>query len=152
MAVPTKRPSAYADTSYLFSLVLPDSNSFAAIAYLRAHAMELIFTSWQRCELQNALRLAVWRGNYDLAAMRRACDRISKDVEIGNLQDGSLIWPEVLDLVEELGEKHTMALGVRTLDLLHVAAAVSLGAERFLTFDERQVPLARAAGLHVAKL
>ena len=34
-----------------------------------------------------------------------------------------------------------------TLDTLHVACALELGAERFWTFDARQAKLARAVGL-----
>jgi predicted nucleic acid-binding protein len=41
---------------------------------------------------------------------------------------------------------------VRTLDLLHVAAAVSLGAKNFITCDGRQLALANAAGLHANKI
>jgi len=37
-----------------------------------------------------------------------------------------------------------------TLDTLHVASALELGAERFWTFDERQAKLARAVGLKVS--
>jgi predicted nucleic acid-binding protein len=36
---------------------------------------------------------------------------------------------------------------VRTLDSLHVACALELKAERFWTFDDRQVRLAEAVGL-----
>ncbi|MGA2250711.1 hypothetical protein [Terracidiphilus sp.] len=39
-------------------------------------------------------------------------------------------------------------LGVRTLDSLHVACALELGARSFWTFDERQERLAIAAGLN----
>ena len=45
-----------------------------------------------------------------------------------------------------------MIYAVRSLDLLHVAAAVSLGAKKFLTCDARQLALARAAGLHADKI
>jgi len=47
----------------------------------------------------------------------------------------------------ELGQKYVPLLGVRTLDALHIASALELGAERFWTFDERQAKLARAVGL-----
>jgi len=39
--------------------------------------------------------------------------------------------------------------GNRTLDILHVATAVHLGAKQFLTFDARQRELAKYAGLRV---
>jgi len=47
----------------------------------------------------------------------------------------------------DLARRFTSTLGVRTLDSLHVACALELGAEKFWTFDERQAKLARAVGL-----
>ena len=142
----------YADTSFLFSLVLHDANTAAAIAYLKGHAASLALTSWQRCELQNAVRLAVWRGNCDAPAAKRALARITADLAIGNFTATPLVWPDVITIADELSENHTAALGVRSLDLLHVAAAVSLSAKTFLTCDGRQLALARAAGLHADKI
>jgi predicted nucleic acid-binding protein len=48
-----------------------------------------------------------------------------------------------------LVSRWTAKLGTRTLDILHVAAALSLRAEAFHTFDERQRKLAKAAGLRI---
>jgi len=63
------------------------------------------------------------------------------------------IWKTV-DLPEQtwetgidLARRHGPSLGVRTLDSLHVACALELGAQSFWTFDERQARLAEAAGL-----
>jgi predicted nucleic acid-binding protein len=142
----------YADTSFLFSLVQHDSNTTAAIAYLKRHPTSLAFTAWQRCELQNAVRLAVWRGHCDAASAKRAIEKIGEDIVAGNLTETPLIWPDVLELADELSEKHTATLGVRSLDLLHVAAAVSLRAKIFLTCDGRQLALARAAGFRTDKI
>ena len=63
------------------------------------------------------------------------------------------IWIEValpdgaFELCVELARRYAARLGNRTLDTLHVASALDLGAERFWSFDERQKKLARAAGL-----
>jgi predicted nucleic acid-binding protein len=38
---------------------------------------------------------------------------------------------------------------VRSLDLLHVATALEIGAMEFLSFDDRQRRTARAEGLNV---
>jgi predicted nucleic acid-binding protein len=45
---------------------------------------------------------------------------------------------------------HVPVTGTRTLDTLHVAAALALGAKEFWTFDDRQAKLATAVGLNVA--
>lgn len=52
-------------------------------------------------------------------------------------------WP----LATSLAKKHAPKFGVRTLDTLHVAGALELGADHFWSFDERQNKLAKAAGL-----
>jgi predicted nucleic acid-binding protein len=53
---------------------------------------------------------------------------------------------------ERLSAMHSEKLGTRSLDILHVAAAVVLGKQEFLTFDQRQAALAKAAGLDVPTL
>ena len=79
-------------------------------------------------------------------------NRITADIAAGNLTETPLVWPDVLAIADELSEKHTAALGVRSLDLLHVAAAVSLDVKTFLTCDGRQLALARVAGLRASKI
>jgi len=45
--------------------------------------------------------------------------------------------------------RHSMKLGTRTLDVMHVACACELQADMFVSFDERQRSLAKTAGLQV---
>jgi len=44
---------------------------------------------------------------------------------------------------------HSAILGCRTLDIIHVAAALIIGATEFVTFDGRQGAIAKQAGLTV---
>ena len=141
--------TVYADTSFLFALYLPEPNTPVVRDYLRAHHRALAFTSLQRYELRNAIRLAVFRDLVDEATASAALARMEQDREAGNLEDTALVWPDVLEAADALGEKHTRILGVRALDLLHVGAARALGARQLLTFDRRQHGLAMAAGLKV---
>jgi predicted nucleic acid-binding protein len=53
------------------------------------------------------------------------------------------VWETCVDLARKHGPK----LGIRTLDSLHVAAAIELAAKAFWTFNERQAKLADAVGL-----
>jgi hypothetical protein len=47
---------------------------------------------------------------------------------------------------------HGERLGARAIDLLHVAAALTLRSKLFLTTDVRQAQLARAEGLKVVSV
>jgi predicted nucleic acid-binding protein len=51
-----------------------------------------------------------------------------------------------------LAQTLTSTIGVRALDLLHVAAAIELGASSLFTFDLKQHRTAQAAGLKVNHL
>jgi hypothetical protein len=48
-------------------------------------------------------------------------------------------------ILRETGVGRTSGLGTRTLDILHLAAAIVLGADSFQTFDDRQKKLANFA-------
>lgn len=57
-------------------------------------------------------------------------------------------WPAMLYAQAlRLGQRWTAKLGIRSLDILHVASALALKADTFNTFDDREKNLARAAGL-----
>jgi hypothetical protein len=45
--------------------------------------------------------------------------------------------------------RHSMKLGTRTLDVMHVACACEIRAEWFISFDERPCTSAKSAGLRV---
>jgi predicted nucleic acid-binding protein len=140
---------AYADTSFLCALQLRDSHSPVAGDYLRVHRQALPFTAFLRCELKNALRLALFRQTASLASVQAAMRQIDLDVAAGDWVETPVVWPEVLEHVERLGTSHTATLGTRTLDLLHLGTAISLGLKEFLSFDARQRACAKAAGLRV---
>jgi predicted nucleic acid-binding protein len=138
----------YADTSFLFSLVLHDANTAAAKAYLRRHQESLIFTPWQRYELRNAVRLSVWRENCPPTLADGALEQIDADIAGGSLSETAIDWTDIIERAEGLSALHTTTVGVRSLDLFHVASAISLKVKIFLTFDARQLSAAKAAGLN----
>ena len=51
-----------------------------------------------------------------------------------------------------LSTAHSRTLGTRTLDLLHVAAALTLQATEFITCDDRQAKAATKEGLKVVRI
>jgi hypothetical protein len=58
----------------------------------------------------------------------------------------------VFSKAKHLSLAHTERIGARAIDLLHVAAALELKSDLFLTTDMRQAELAKAEGLRVASV
>jgi len=137
----------YADTSFLVSLYVPDANTARAVSAAEGGAMPLIFTPLIRHELRNAIRLCVFRRQITSAQRESALHDMEADIETGVLHCMPIDWPKVFAQTEMLGRKHTEALGMRGMDILHVACALVLRSRRFATFDERQRQLAERAGL-----
>ena len=139
----------YADTSVLFSLYAPDANSSRADAWRQANPVPLDITDFHRIELRNALSLAVFHQRLTVAESLTAWQAVQQDLASGLLVAQPDLWGKLVREAESLAEQHTPVIGARSLDVLHVAAALVLGATEFCTFDTRQGKLAKAAGLHV---
>jgi hypothetical protein len=72
---------------------------------------------------------------------------LEEDVQAGVWEAPAYDLADVHATAERLARRHAAALGTRSLDILHVAAALALGANCFVTGDRRQASLARAANL-----
>lgn len=142
--------AVYADTSLLASLYLADANTPAALAAVIAAARPLLLTSWQQFELENAFQLRVFRRESTRAERGAAEARLTGDLAAGALIEIPLATDTILPLARQLTARHTAHIGSRAFDVFHVAAALHLKAARFLTFDARQLKLARSAGLRTA--
>ena len=138
---------AYADTSLLVSLYLADANTPAALAAVSALARPLILTTWQQFEMENALQLRLFRRESSPADLASAAESLRADLAAGAVVSAPLPFPAVLARARQLTAAHTALLGTRAFDVFHVAAALHLQASAFLSFDARQLALARAAGL-----
>lgn len=58
-------------------------------------------------------------------------------------------WNKVFLRSIGFSKAHTSVIRTRSFDILHVAAALELGAEEFWSFDKRQRNLAATVGLRV---
>lgn len=139
----------YADTSFLFSLYAQDANTCHAAKLTEMLDGALILTPLQCFELRNALRLSTFRGDITKDECRRLLDLIETDLQNGALVETLTSWVEVYREAEALSAAHTAKMGIRGLDVLHVASAVIIGAGAFYTFDVRQRVLAVKAGMKV---
>jgi len=78
-----------------------------------------------------------------------ALDRLERFLYRRTLLDVALDLDSVINRAIKLATTHTERLGARGIDLLHVASALTLESEVFLTTDDRQAQLAKAEGLKV---
>lgn len=144
--------SDYADTGFICSLYAPDANTERALNLMEKQRKPICFSWLNQVEFRNALRLRVFRKEISSHERDRSLNLLLADLSAGVFENVELSQSNVLIETERLSARHSEKLGTRSLDILHVAMAVVLGCERFLSFDIRQVKLARAAGLKVVNL
>ncbi len=137
------------DTSFLASLYLVDIHTPKARARLRQirPPEELLLSPFHQYELANAIRLSVFRGLRDVAAGETILAAFEADLASGYFALPTCNLASVLVEAKRLSASHTMSEGHRAFDILHVAAALHLGASEFLTFEINQRKLATTAGL-----
>ena len=141
----------YLDASIVFSLYRPDRNSAFAASLIAAASAPLILSSFCEFEVFNAFSPCVFRkeiSEHEAIATRRKFNL--------NIESGAYLLrplPEsAFTRAKSLSEKITPTIGVRAADLLHIAAAIELGAKSLYTFDQRQHKAAQAVGLKVNPL
>jgi len=137
---------AYADASFLISLYSTDANSTAAARVMRSSQGDRYITALCELEVVNALQLRVFRKEVSRTQAQSSLMDFDQDVRYGIFHLRSLS-DHIFERARLLSEQTTARLGTRTSDLLHVAAAVELGADYLYTFDQRQRKLARAVRL-----
>ena len=138
--------TAYADTSFLVSLYLPDAHSPVAWAAMKSRPY-LYLTPLHELEFVNALELAVFRKLIRRGEARSVLGNFEQD-RCGMFAL-TPVPSESYGRAEQLARRHTSLLGTRSLDILQVATALILKADAFYTFDERQRKLARAERMRV---
>jgi len=134
------------DTSAMVKLYYPEPESERVSAWVRAQDHALLYSRLHELELRIALALKVFRGELEPDGQAEIARTLADDLSANVLTQPILDWETVFSEAVRLSGAHTPGIGSRSLDLLHVAAAVVCGSRGFLTFDERQRTLAVAAG------
>lgn len=141
--------SAYADTGFVVTLYKEEATSARAAALMAKQTASVGLSQLGELEFRNALHLAVFRGDItadDAAIMQRL---FQEDVANGIFTITPVPTAGLFAKAMELADRYSAGLGTRSLDLLHVAAALLLKAQTFLSFDERQRNAAKAEGLKI---
>lgn len=150
---------AYADSSFILRLVTAEADSAAAIGeYRRIGLPPLFFLPLHALEVRNAILQRAFHERRSLPSRARphitrerdaAFDRLERLLSRRTLLDVAVDLDAVIGRAMDLAAAHTERLGARAIELLHVAGALALDSEVFLTTDNRQAQLAKAAGLKV---
>lgn len=138
-----------ADTSFLFSLYGNDAHTPRAIAWMKSQRRALTLTALSEYELGNALRFAEFRKGIEQGEAALFWAQFEADRASGRIQVKVCNLADVIDEAKRLSVTHTLTGGHRGFDILHVATALILKAQRLLTFDGNQKKLAEAEGLVV---
>ena len=138
---------AYADSGFITTLYVQEPFSEKAQALADRYG-SLPFTPWHRLEVRNAIRSSVSETQSKLALKALERDLLEKMV----IAHQPIDWTDCLRRAEMLSEKYNPMIRASSPDMFHVACALELGLEIFLSFDNTQSELARAAGLKVKGL
>lgn len=136
----------YCDTSALVKLYLPESDS-ALLNRLVEGRRDLIISDLAITEIVSSLCRRQREGSLD----RRTVTRLHQMV-LGHLNSGIYRRVELLPATSREAERLLMSLGnvsLRASDALHLALAISGGAQSVLTYDRRLSEAARTCGIEV---
>lgn len=139
----------YADTSWwLGCKCRRDVHHAASISVFdRFPDAEVLWTPWQRVEVFNGFCQAERAGLLRPGESRQVIRLLEQEVRVGYWPHIEFDWTDAVRTAGELRAEHSLRLLVRAMDLFHVAIAIEVGADAFLSFDAEQTALARAAGM-----
>ncbi len=139
----------YIDTGILVKLYVKEPNSLQAIALATGFPTPLALTPFQELEIRNAVRLKQSRGELTELEARAALADFETDIAAQRYKRPACDLSSVFARAELLSAAHAVSTKCRSLDTLHVAAALETGMREFVSLDMRQRAMAQAAGLRV---
>lgn len=135
------------DTSFLLSLYRRAVHSGTAKARLATLGQPLLLHALNLFELGNALRLAEFRELLPAGHAVKCLDALAKDQSLGLWRESEIPLDDIVAEADRLSTSHTLIGGHRAFDILHVAHARLAKVKLFLSFDSKQLQLAKSVGL-----
>lgn len=100
-------------------------------------------------EIRNAFNLAIQRGEIRESEREAVFADIERQLATGFFRMADTSQAEIYAKARELSDRYTPTIATRSLDLMHVAAALLGKARMFLSTDARQCKVAKAEGMEV---
>ena len=143
----------YLDSSLVVKLYVPETNSSAVVDFVELRKEPLVVTRHLRLEVQTAILRRVFNKTLTAQQAKQAIFHFDRDAALGYVfEDPALDLHKVYGQAIRLSRDWADTLGVRSMDILHVAAALELKLGEFATGDERQAQMAGKCGLIVTRL
>jgi predicted nucleic acid-binding protein len=141
----------YCDTSFLVSWLNEEdlNHKKARSTSGKWDAHDFVVCEVQMLEVPAAVRAATHRADAGIPAhvARRIINRFDRAVNGRIFLRKSVDIADSIAMARSLGDSHGWKVRHTTFDLWHLAAAWSLSAGAFLTFDERQESIASLLGM-----
>ena len=144
--------SLYYDSGVLVKLYVREEFSDSVARFLAERREAVVINDLHEIEMRNALRLKRFREEIDDGQLAASMTMVASDLSARRLIRTGVDWQSVFAEAERLSATTTTGTGVRTIDLLHVAAALDRGATGLVSLDHRQRAAARLAGLGLIEI
>jgi predicted nucleic acid-binding protein len=154
--------SFFADTSFLCALCRRQAQSASAHAMVASLGGTPFFiSSAVETEFRASLEFQIFLHHESVRKKKKnadGCDEQEAQIALtlfdagkagGIIEIAPCDWEKVFEQTNRIAAKHARNLGLRTMDILHVAAACHMDFSNFATFDERQGNLARLCNRNV---
>lgn len=143
----------YCDSSFVVALFVP-GDRFAPIASGIASKLSqgIPIIPVGEVELINRIHRGLGNNTMDANQHAAVLRQFEEDIADGILIRKTPKPQEHLHEALRLSRKHAPHLNIRSLDILHVAAARVLNITAFASFDKNQREMASAAGLRIAPI
>lgn len=136
----------YFDTSVIIKLFIREKYSSDVSKWITNNNKAIPLTVLHDLELLNAIHLKQFRKEIGQSEVNLIIARFNNYKSEGIFFRPQIDMHDLFDSAVELSVKFTARTGSRSLDILHVASALAIGAKRFFTFDKKQSEIAVAAG------
>lgn len=141
----------YVDTSVIVKLYIKEVLSQEVSSWIKANNEALPLTLFHDLEFNNAIQLKRFRSEITGEEAISIASKKEEHEKKGIYYRPPVNWIDTFQFAIDLSQKHTGTIGSPTLDIIHIASALALKADRFLTLDERQLQLAQLVGLIIEK-
>jgi predicted nucleic acid-binding protein len=139
----------YLDTSALVKMYFIEEESASLHKWL-ARSDEVILVNRFSClEFVNALNFKAGNKEFSSGIHKKILTHFESDLRNGKLVYKDLDWNLVFSKAEKISNQHTKTFFVRALDIMHIAIALILEVDCFVSYDLRQIRLAKKLKMKV---